>query len=77
MVEMNNTIFFEKLGINPRTDMAKLLDMPAQDMHAAATFTLKEGPRRHPGIFMPGPVKDDLLPPAPVGSLGPGQCPRR
>ena len=74
MVEMNNTIFFEKLGINPRTDMAKLLDMPAQDMLAAATFTLKEGPRRHPGIFMPGPVKDDLLPMHPWEAMAQGNA---
>ena len=74
MVEMNNAIFFEKLGIDPHTEITKLLEMPAQDMLAAAAFTLKEGPRRHPGIFMPGPVKDDLLPLHPWEAMAKGNA---
>lgn len=69
--DLNNEIFFEKLGINA-TEVTKLKEMPVENMISAAATTFSESNHRHPGVFPSGPVINDLLPQSPWDALAAG-----
>jgi para-nitrobenzyl esterase len=69
--ELNNGIFFDKLGLKPG-DAAKLKTMPAEQMFAAGGAVYADSNIRYPGIFITGPVIDDLVPQHPWEALADG-----
>ena len=71
MHDLNNEIFFEKLGIKA-TEAASLKEMPIEEMIPAAAATFSEINLRYPGAIISGPVIDDLLPQYPWEALAAG-----
>ncbi|MDR1130800.1 MAG: carboxylesterase/lipase family protein [Oscillospiraceae bacterium] len=71
--ELNNSIFFDKLGIKP-DEAAKLKAMPAAQMREAGSAVFTDSNVRYPGIFITGPVIDDLVPQHPWEALADGKA---
>ena len=69
----NVDLYLDKLGIKPE-EVAKLKDMKPEDMKEAALWLMAENNRIYPGIFVPGPVQDDLIPEYPWEALAKGSA---
>lgn len=69
--DLNNQIFFDKLGIEP-AQVAALKKMPVERLLPAGAAVFAESNAHHPGIFATGPVIDDLLPQHPWEALAAG-----
>jgi para-nitrobenzyl esterase len=69
--DLNNGIFFEHLGIAEK-DVEKLKTMPVEQMLPAAHWVYAKNCSVYPGIFISGPVIDDLIPQKPWDALAAG-----
>ncbi len=69
----NLDLFLDKIGLS-KDELYKLKDMPAYDMKPAAMWLITENTRTYPGIFVPGPVIDDLIPEKPWEAMAKGSA---
>lgn len=59
--ELNNGIFLKKLGLE-KNEVYKLKEMTYEEFYPAAQEIFKRNNKFYPGLFVSGPVIDDLLP---------------
>jgi len=71
--KLNVDLYLDKLGV-PSGDLSKLLEMKPEEMKPAALWLMAENNRHYPGIFVPGPVKDDLIPEYPWEAMAKGSA---
>ena len=69
--DLNNEIFFDKLGLDSQ-DIYKLKEMPVENMINPSKAVFEESCSVNPGIFVTGPVIDDLIPKKPWDALNEG-----
>ena len=67
----NLDIYLEGMGMTA-ADIPKLKTLPAAELLRGMTRMNNEHQYRNPGIFLPGPVIDDLLPERPIEALRKG-----
>ena len=70
-VRRNLDIYLEGMGMT-EADIPKLWDMPAAELLRGLSRVGNEHQYRNPGIFLPGPVIDDLLPERPIDAIRKG-----
>ncbi len=70
---LNMELFIEKMGMEPK-DLPKLKSMDPSDMLKAAGWIYAKNNTVYPGIFVPGPVIDDLLPKRPWEAMAGGSA---
>lgn len=71
--KLNTDLFLNKINIQPN-EVYKLKTMPPEAMKAAASWVINNTCRHYPGIYLPGPVLDDLLPELPIDSVRKGSA---
>lgn len=71
--ELNNQLFLDKLGIRPN-EVAKLKTMSYEEMREAGAYIMDKSNVEYPGIYVTGPVIDDLLPQHPWEALALGNA---
>ena len=72
--ERNNAIFYEELGITKAQAAAKLKTMPVEELVRGGGAVMAKHNERHQGIFLTGPVIDDLIPDYPWRMLARGSA---
>ena len=72
--ELNNALFFEELGLTPAQAAAALKTMPAEDLVRGGGAVMAKHNAVHQGIFLTGPVIDDLIPDYPWRMLAAGNA---
>ena len=72
--ERNNAIFYEELGITKAQAAAKLKTMPVEELVRGGGAVMAKHNERHQGIFLTGPVIDDLIPDYPWRMLERGNA---
>ncbi len=72
--ELNNALFFEELGLTPAEAAAALKTMPVEDLVRGGGAVMAKHNAAHQGIFLTGPVIDDLLPDYPWRMLEKGSA---
>ena len=71
---LNNAIFFEELGLTPAQAAAALKTMPVEELVRGGGAVMAKHNELHQGIFLTGPVIDDLLPDYPWRMLEKGNA---
>ena len=71
--DLNNAIFFEALGLAPEQAQA-LKTMPVEELIRGAGAVMEKHNAAHQGIFLTGPVIDDLVPDYPWRMLAAGNA---
>lgn len=69
----NMDLYMEGMGWTQR-DLVKLRTMPAEEMLPGIGYMSARHQYRNPGIFLPGPVIDDLLPVRPLDAIRAGSA---
>lgn len=69
----NIMIFLDGMGWTEK-DIRKLKDIAPYEVLAANEKVQKRGQYRNPGMFLPGPVQDDLLPERPMDAIRSGSA---
>ena len=69
----NMDLFLEGMGMT-EDDIPRLLTMPAEDMQKGNSYVGAMHQYRNPGIFLPSPVIDDLLPMHPIEAIASGSA---
>ncbi len=72
--ELNNALFFEELGLTPEQAAAALKTMPVEDLIRGGGAVMAKHNDAHQGIFLTGPVIDDLVPDYPWRMLAKGNA---
>jgi para-nitrobenzyl esterase len=72
-MKYNVDIFLEQMKMTPES-VSSLRMMDAQAMIKAATYVQTNNCRLYPGILVPGPTLDDLLPESPVDAIPKGSA---
>ncbi|MBR2520854.1 MAG: carboxylesterase/lipase family protein [Oscillospiraceae bacterium] len=72
--ELNNALFFEELGLTPRDAAAALKAMSVKDLVRGGGAVMEKHNDAHQGIFLTGPVIDDLIPDYPWRMLAKGSA---
>lgn len=70
---LNLDLYLDKLGVKP-DELSRLREMTPEEMKPAALWLMAENNRVYPGIFVPGPVKDDLIPEYPWEAMAKGSA---
>lgn len=68
LARRNMDLFIEGMGWTEK-DLVKLRDMPAYDMQKGNTYLAQVHQQRNPGMLLPCPSIDDLLPVPPVEAI--------
>ena len=71
MARQNMDLYIEGMGLC-KSDLPRLKTMPAAEMLSGMTRVTHGHQYKNPGIFLPGPVIDDLLPERPIDALRKG-----
>ena len=71
--ELNNKLFFDALGITPE-EVGNLKTMTTDELNRGATAVMSQHNNAHQGIFLTGPVIDDLIPDHPWKMLEKGSA---
>lgn len=71
--DLNNALFFDELGLDPGS-AAKLKTMPVSELIRGAGAVMARHNEAHQGIFLTGPVMDDLVPDYPWRMLEKGNA---
>lgn len=71
MARENMDLFIEGMGWT-EADLPKLLTMDPAEMQKGNTYIAKKHQYKNPGIFLPSPVIDDLLPERPIDAIRKG-----
>ncbi len=71
MARENMDLFIEGMGWS-EADLPKLLTMDPAEMQKGNTYIAKKHQYKNPGIFLPSPVIDDLLPERPIDAIRKG-----
>ena len=66
--KLHTDLFLSKMQLNPH-EIPQLETMSIEKMKKAAVFVINKACSYHPGVFLPGPVLDDLLPEFPTSAL--------
>lgn len=61
IVKLNMDLYLEKLGIDP-ADVARIKTMSVGELRPAAEWLMVGNAMAYPGIYVPGPVIDDIVP---------------
>lgn len=69
----NIMIFLEGMGYT-EADVPKLKNIDAYDVLDANELVQQKGQYRNPGMFLPGPIQDDLLPVRPIEAIRAGSA---
>ena len=72
--ELNNAIFFEELGLTKDQAAAKLKTLPVEELVRGGGAVMAKHNALHQGIFLTGPVIDDLVPDYPWRMLEKGNA---
>lgn len=73
MARDNMDLFMEGMGWT-EADLSKLLTMDAFDMQKGNTYVAEHFQSRNPGIYLPSPVLDDLIPERPMEAIKKGSA---
>ena len=71
---LNHSLFFEELNLTPQQAAATLKTMPAEDLVRGGGAVMEKHNDAHQGIFLTGPVIDDLIPDYPWRMLAKGNA---
>lgn len=71
--KLNVDLYLNQLGVKPK-EINKLRRMSPEELKPAALWLMAENNRVYPGIFVPGPVQDDLLPVSPWEAMERGDA---
>ena len=72
--ELNNALFYEELGLTPAQAAATLKTMAVEDLVRGGGAVMAKHNDAHQGIFLTGPVIDDLVPDYPWRMLEKGSA---
>lgn len=72
--ELNNALFFEELGLTPAQAAETLKTMPVAELVRGGGAVMAKHNDAHQGIFLTGPVIDDLIPDYPWRMLAKGNA---
>ena len=73
MAIKNLDLFLDKMGLS-KDEVYKIKEMPAEKLKEAAIWVATANTRTYPGIFVPGPVIDDLIPEKPWEAMAKGSA---
>ncbi len=73
MARQNMDLYLEGMGMMQK-DIPKLKEMPPFEMLKGVLYVAEHHQYKNPGIFLPGPVIDDLLPQRPVDAIRNGSA---
>ena len=73
MARENIDLFIEGMGWT-EDDLIKLKDMEASEFQKGNTYVANQFQNKNPGIFLPGPIQDDLLPIRPIDAIRNGSA---
>ena len=71
---LNNALFFEELGLTPAQAAETLKTMPVEELVRGGGAVMAKHNDAHQGIFLTGPVIDDLIPDYPWRMLAKGNA---
>ena len=72
--EINNALFFAELGMTPSEAAEKLKALPLEDLVRGGGAVMAKHNDAHQGVFLTGPVIDDLIPDYPWRMLEKGSA---
>lgn len=72
-VKLNMELFLHQMGLKPG-EVHKLKSLDPKEMHKAAVWVQNNNCSLYPGIFLPGPVIDDLQPEKPWDAMAKGSA---
>lgn len=73
MARHNINLYLEGMGMTEK-DIPKLKDMEPYKLLKGLTYVAEKHQYENPGIFLPGPVIDDLLPERPIDAIRKGSA---